>query len=136
MYAYEQEILDKMQMEEMDDERTNPCKWFCVYKATGLGLTEFILLWIVWKSLVDPWFTNKEAMIITGPNVDLARDLILRAKGFLTKKGLGYVDHGAYELDINGSRIKCYPSNNIHSARGKPKVSLFFGDEASFFIIK
>ena len=135
-YAYEQEILDRMQMEELDDERTNPCKWFCVYKATGLGLTEFILLWIVWKSLTDPWFANKEAMIITGPNVDLARDLILRAKGFLTKKGLGYVDHGAYELDVNGSRIKCYPSNNIHSARGKPKVSLFFGDEASFFKLR
>jgi hypothetical protein len=75
-------------------------------------------------------------MIITGPNVDLAQDLILRAKGFLTKKGLGYIDHGAYEVDINGSRVKCYPSNNIHSARGKPKVSVFFGDEASFFKLR
>jgi len=135
-YAYEQEILDKMQMEELDEDRTNPCKWFAVYKATGLGLTEFVLLWIVWKSLVDPWFSGKEAMIITGPNVDLAQDLILRAKGFLTKKGLGYIDHGAYEVDINGSRVKCYPSNNIHSARGKPKVSVFFGDEAAFFKLR
>ena len=135
-YAYEQEILDAMQMEELDADRTNPCKWFAVYKATGLGLTEFVLLWIVWKSLVDPWFSGKEAMIITGPNVDLAQDLILRAKGFLTKKGLGYIDHGAYEVDINGSRVKCYPSNNIHSARGKPKVSVFFGDEAAFFKLR
>jgi len=135
-YAYEQEILNKMQMEELEENRTNSCKSFCVYKATGLGLTEFILLWIVWKSLVDPWFSGKEAMIITGPNVDLAQDLILRAKGFLTKKGLGYIDHGAYELDINGSRVKCYPSNNIHSARGKPKVSVFFGDEAAFFKLR
>ena len=125
-----------MQMQELESERTNPCKWFAVYKATGLGLTEFVLLWIVWKSLVDPWFSGKEAIIITGPNVDLAQDLILRAKSFLQKKGLGYVDHGAYEVDINGSRIKCYPSNNIHSARGKPKISLFFGDEAAFFKLR
>ena len=46
-------------------------------------------------------------MMITGLNVDLAQDLILRAKGFLVKRGLGYVDHGAYELDVNGGRIKC-----------------------------
>ena len=135
-YDYEQQILDKMEMEPLEEDRTNPCKWFCVYKATGLGLTEFILLWIVWKSLTDVWWSGKEAIIITGPNVDLAQDLILRAKGFLQKKGLGYVDHGAYEVDVNGSRIKCYPSNNIHSARGKPKVSLFFGDEAAFFKLR
>jgi len=75
-------------------------------------------------------------MVITGPNVDLAQDLILRSKGFLIKKGLGYIDHGAYELGVNGARIKCYPSNNIHSARGKPKVSIFFGDEAAFFKLR
>ena len=136
LYEYEIDILDKMQMECLDSDRTIENKWFCVYKATGLGLTEFILLWILFKSFTDPFFQNKEAMMITGPNVDLAQDLILRAKDFLIKKGLGYVDHGAYELEVNGARIKCYPSNNIHSARGKPKVSLFFGDEAAFFKLR
>ena len=135
-YDYENKILDEMQMEELDSQRTNPCKQFCVYKATGLGLTEFILLWILWKCFTDPYFQDKEAMIITGPNVDLAQDLIRRSKTFLTKRGLGYVDHGAYEMDVNGGRIKCYPSNNIHSARGKPKVSVFFGDEAAFFKLR
>ncbi len=99
-------------------------------------MTEFVLLWILWKSFTDEWFTGKEAMLITGPNVDLAQDLIRRSKAFLIKKGLGYVDHGAYEMEVNGSRIKCYPSNNIHSARGKPKVSVFFGDEAAFFKLR
>jgi len=136
MYDYEQQILDKMQMEKLDSERTLDCKWFCVYKATGLGLTEFVLLWVIWKCFTDPYFAGKEAMMVTGPNVDLAQDLILRTKDFLRKKGLGYVDHGAYELEINGARIKCYPSNNVHSARGKPKVSLFFGDEAAFFKLR
>lgn len=136
VYQYETEILEQMQMDRLDVDRTIPQKWFCVYKATGLGLTEFVLLWILWKCFTDPFFQGKEAMIITGPNVDLARDLILRSKDFLVKKGLGYVDHGAYELEVNGGRIKCYPSNNIHSARGKPKVSLFFGDEAAFFKIR
>ncbi|MEK9954370.1 MAG: terminase family protein [Pelagibacteraceae bacterium] len=123
-------------MESPDAARKKKGKCFCVYKATGLGLTEFILLWVLWKSYTDEWFSGKEAMIITGPNVDLAQDLILRSKSFLLKRGLGYVDHGAYELEVNGARIKCYPSNNIHSARGKPKVSIFFGDEAAFFKLR
>ena len=91
-----------------------------------------MLLWIIWKSLTDPFFNGKEAIIVTGPNVDLAQDLIKRAKDFLTGR-VDYIDNGAYEFTVNGSRIKCYPSNNIHSARGKPKISIFFGDEASFF---
>ena len=128
--------MDKMQMEILDSDRTLGCKWFCVYKATGLGLTEFVLLWVLFKCFTDPYFKGKEAIMITGPNVDLAQDLILRSKDFLIKKGLGYTDHGAYELGVNGCRIKCYPSNNIHSARGKPKVSLFFGDEAAFFKLR
>jgi len=135
-YEYEQKILDEMDMESPDAARKKIGKCFCVYKATGLGLTEFILLWVLWKSYTDEWFSGKEAMIITGPNVDLAQDLILRSKSFLLKRGLGYVDHGAYELEVNGARIKCYPSNNIHSARGKPKVSIFFGDEAAFFKLR
>ena len=138
-YEYENEILDKMQMEKQDcemDRTTEFFKKFCVYKATGLGLTEFVLLWILWKCFTDPYFQDKEAMLVTGPNVDLAQDLVRRSKGFLSKRGLGYIDHGAYELEVNGGRIKCYPSNNIHSARGKPKVSVFFGDEAAFFKLR
>jgi len=116
VYEYEQELLQSLS--------ENKC--VAVYKATGLGITEFMLLWLVWKSFTDPFFYGKVCCIITGPNVDLAQDLILRTKDFLIKKGLQYVDHGAYELEINGHRIQCYPSNNIHSARGIPKVSCLF----------
>ena len=126
VYEYEQELLKSL------DE--NKC--VAVYKATGLGITEFMLVWLIWKSFTDPFFYGKVGCIITGPNVDLAQDLILRTKDFLLKKDLQYVDHGAYELEINGHRIQCYPSNNIHSARGIPKVSVFFGDEAAFFKLK
>lgn len=126
VYEYEQILLNDLEQNKL----------LAVFKATGLGLTEFILLWIIWKSLTDPSFQDKEAIIITGPNVDLAKDLISRTKKFLERKEIDFVDHGEYELILNGSRIKCYPSNNIASARGKPRVSIFFGDEAAFFKIK
>lgn len=123
VYEYEQIMLKALEK--------NKC--LAVYKATGLGISEFMLLWILWKCLTDEFFYGKEAIIITGPNVDLAKGLILRLKTFLVNKGLDFTDKGVYELSINGAEIKCYPSNNIHSARGKPKVSIFFGDEAAFF---
>lgn len=126
VYEYEEEMLKSLE--------TNKC--LAVYKATGLGITQFMLLWILWKSFTDVFFYGKVACIITAPNVDLAQELVLRAKDLLIKKGLQYVDHGAYELEVNSSRIKCFPANNIHSARGIPRVSIFFGDEAAFFKLK
>ena len=126
VYPYEIELLEALQHE----------RHVCVYKAAGLGITEFFLLWIIWKCFTDPFFYGKEAMVITGPNVDLSKDLIRRTKRFLYERGTAYTDRGEYQLEVNGCTIKCYPSNNIHSARGKPKVSCFFGDEAAFFKLK
>jgi len=126
VYQYESEILRTLKTH----------KHIALYKSAGLGITELMLLWVLWKCYTDDFFYSKEAIMITGPNVDLAQELIKRSKDFLIRKGLEYVDHGAYELEVNTCRIKCYPSNNIHSARGKPKVSLFFGDEAAFFKLK
>jgi len=124
-YDFEKKIL-----KALETHRT-----MALYKATGLGVTEFVLLWILWKCYNDPFFFDKDVVIVTGPNVDLAQTLIRRTKTFLRDR-LDYVDNGAYMLTVNGCRIRCYPSNNIHSARGIPKVSLFFGDEAAFFKIK
>lgn len=126
VYEYE-----KILLKDLEEHKT-----IAVFKATGLGITEFMLLWILWKCLTDPFFQGKEAIIVTGPNVDLAQDLINRAKNFIRNKDVDYSDAGAYEFSLNGCRVKCYPSNNIHSARGKPKVSIFFGDEAAFFKLK
>jgi len=126
VYQYEVEILKALEHE----------RHVCIYKAAGLGITEFFLLWIIWKCFKDPFFYGKEAIVITGPNVDLSKELIRRGKRFLYERGTAYTDRGEYQFEVNGCTIKCYPSNNIHSARGKPKVSCFFGDEAAFFKLK
>jgi len=137
VYAYEIEILAALKRKSPTDSKEHKKdKHVCVYKATGLGLTELVLLWTLWKCYKDPMFYGKEAILITGPNVDLAKDLIRRSKRFLYEREMLYTDKGEYGLEVNGATIKCYPSNNIHSARGKPKISLFFGDEAAFFKLR
>jgi len=124
-YEYECKLLDSLARN----------KYIAIYKSTGLGITEFILLWVIWKSCVDEHFQNKEAIFITGPSVDLAKTLIERTKKLCRDK-IPFVDNGSYGLNIQGSKIRCYPSNNIDSARGIPRVSAFFGDEAAFFKVK
>jgi hypothetical protein len=128
LYEYEIQILEYLEEGRIDSAK----RLIAVYKATGLGITEFILLWILWRSCVDPYFQNKEAVIITGPNVDLAKGLIIRCKKFARGR-VSYVDLGSYGLKVRDAVIKCYPSNNMDSARGLPKVSVFFGDEVAFF---
>ena len=104
-----------------------------VYKSTGLGITEFFCLWIIWKCVTDPWFAGKHVVIVTGPGHDLGKKIIDRFKKFCDKGNVEYVDHGVNSLNINGCPVEAFPSNNIDAARGLPRVSVFFGDEAAFF---
>lgn len=123
MYKYEEEYL-----EALDNHRQ-----VAVFKASKLGITEFTILWMIHKCFTDKFFSGKEVMIVTGPNVDLAKDLIARAKQIITAKGLPFSDQGAYGFSVNGCRVRAYPSNNISAMRGQPKVAMVFGDEAAFF---
>jgi len=94
-YEYEHEMLKCL------DE--NRC--LAVFKATGLGITEFVLLWSLHKCYTDKFFLDKDVIIVTGPNVDLAKGLIRRCKRFLSNR-LDYIDNGEYGLTVNSGRIK------------------------------
>jgi len=129
LYKYEQEIIEHLTEGEFDSLK----KMVCVYKATGLGLTELILLWILFKACTDPFFQkNEDVVIFTGPNIELAKKLIDRMKQFSNGR-IDYEDHGMYKIQIGKCNIQVYPSNNIDAVRGIPRVSLVFGDEAAFF---
>lgn len=128
-YKYEQEILEYLDQGKLDSAK----KMICVYKATGLGLTELILMWILFKAATDPFFQqNEDVVIFTGPNIELAKKLIERIKQFANER-VEYEDHGMYKIQIGKANIQVYPSNNIDAVRGIPRVSCVFGDEAAFF---
>ena len=68
-------------------------KHLWVKKATGLGVTEFMLRMIAWLYTKDYQFVNAQICIVTGPNKDLAIKLIKRLKGiFEPKLGLVFSD--------------------------------------------
>ena len=128
-YLYEQEILEHLDKGKLD----SASKMVAVYKATGLGLTELILMWILHRACTDPFFQqNEDVVIFTGPNIELAKKLIERIKMFANER-VEYEDHGMYKIQIGKCNIQVYPSNNIDAVRGIPRVSCVFGDEAAFF---
>lgn len=128
-YLYEQEILEYLDQGKHDSMK----RLVCVYKATGLGLTELILMWILFKCATDPFFQkNEDVVIFTGPNIELSKKLIERLKHFAHNR-VDIIDHGMYKIQVGKANIQCYPSNNIDAVRGIPRVSCVFGDEAAFF---
>jgi hypothetical protein len=62
MFDYEKEIFHALQQH----------KHIWIKKATGLGITEFMLRYIAWKCLFNEDWKGKQVCIVTGPNEDLA----------------------------------------------------------------
>ena len=77
-------------------------KHLWVKKATGLGVTEFMLRMMAWLCTKDNHMRNCQMCIVTGPNIDLAIKLIKRMKNiFETKLGL-YFRNKETGLELNG----------------------------------
>jgi hypothetical protein len=53
-------------------------KHLWVKKATGLGVTEFMLRFMAWLCLRNDDYRNAQMVIVTGPNQELAIKLIKR----------------------------------------------------------
>ena len=60
-------------------------KHLWVKKATGLGVTEFMLRFMAWLCLRNDDYRNSQMVIVTGPNQELAIKLIKRMKHYLNR---------------------------------------------------
>jgi hypothetical protein len=56
-------------------------KHIWIKKATGLGVTEFMLRYMAWLCLSSPNKLGTQMCIVTGPRIELAITLIDRMKG-------------------------------------------------------
>ena len=67
-----------------DAYENNMYNW--VLKATGLGLTELTLRYILWKCVTTSKWAGSLVSIITGPRIDLARESINRMRDMIEGK--------------------------------------------------
>lgn len=119
IYPYETNILDTL----------NSHKLLWIKKATGLGITEFMLRYIAWKALESNEWRNQQVVIITGARLELAISIIERIKRLFDME----FDTKNTILELNGCKIEAFPSHHLDSARGLPSPAFVLIDEADFF---
>ena len=91
-------------------------KHLWVKKATGLGVTEFMLRFMAWLCLRNDDYRNSQMVIVTGPNQELAIKLINRMKSLFEPAGVIF-DSKETVIELNGCSIEAYPSNHIDAFR-------------------
>jgi late competence protein required for DNA uptake (superfamily II DNA/RNA helicase) len=123
LFNYEQLLYDTLQKQ----------KHVWIKKATGLGITEFMLRYMAWICFKDDSLKDSQMCIVTGPRIDLAVGLIARLKSLFTDNGLVNLDTKENVIVLNGVRIEAYPSHHLDAMRGIPDVSFILLDEADFF---
>jgi late competence protein required for DNA uptake (superfamily II DNA/RNA helicase) len=126
LYDYEGIILNSLVT-----QGSNKHLW--IKKATGLGISEFMLRFMAWLCLKDNALSGSQMCIVTGPRIDLAIALIDRMKKLFAGKGLINFDTKETIIELNGVKIEAFPSHHLDAMRGLPNVSFILLDEADFF---
>jgi len=108
-------------------------KHLWVKKATGLGVTEFMLRLMAWLCTKDKSCGDYQMCIVTGPNIDIATKLIRRAKNIFERRLGIYFDNKETLLELNGCSIEAYPSNHLDSYRALEHPKFILIDEGDFF---
>jgi hypothetical protein len=108
-----------------------------VLKATGIGFSDISLRWMCHKAHTGSprQYRNSEMVIVTGPRHELATKQINRIRNmYYDRLGiLFHTDQYRVTLPPNNVTIQSYPSHNVDSFRGIPKVSIVLIDEGDFF---
>jgi hypothetical protein len=131
LYDYEKIIFDSLVTQNGNTSSHGKHLW--IKKATGLGISEFMLRFIAWLCLKDNSLSGSQMCIVTGPRIDLAIALIDRMKGLFRGKGLVNFDTKETVIELNNVKIEAFPSHHLDAMRGLPNVSFILLDEADFF---
>ena len=129
IYDYEKILHDTL----MNSNGDFKDRHLWVKKATGLGVTEFMLRIMAWLCTRDNWNRDSQMCIVTGPNIDIATKLIRRLKNIFERRLGIYFDNKETVLELNGCTIEAYPSNHLDAYRSLENTKFILIDEGDFF---
>jgi hypothetical protein len=104
-----------------------------VKKATGLGITEFMLRYIAWQCVRDDSLKGAQICFVTGPRIELAIELIKRTKRLFEEVLHILFDTKETVLELNGVHIEAFPSHHLDAMRSLTSPKFILLDEADFF---
>ena len=85
LFDYEKILYDSL-MQPSPEPELSKTNISGVKKATGLGVTEFMLRLMAWLCTSTDDYKNTQMCIVTGPNIDLAIKLIKRLKAIFSNR--------------------------------------------------
>ena len=117
LYDYHRIIFDALVTQNSNANSPNK-KHLWIKKATGLGISEFMLRFMTWLCLKDNALSGSQMCIVTGPRIDLSIALIDRMKKlFATSKNLITTtiifDTKETVIELNGVKIEAFPSHHL-----------------------
>ena len=120
IFGYEMDIIQNLETH----------KYYALVKARGIGATELILRWILFKAIHNQ-IPNRKFLIITGVGQELAKAHMKRLLE-LCKKIPGVIvgKTSSTSIKINKSEIIAMPANPS-AIRGYENVGVIFADEAA-----
>ena len=107
-------------------------KFVWVKKASGLGVTEFMLRYMAWLATRNNIYRNTQFPIVCGPNQDIAIKLIKRIKLMFESLGIYFATKETV-VELNDVTIEAFPSNHLDAYRSLVAPKFILVDEADFF---
>ena len=105
-----------------------------IKKARGIGVTTFLIRYLVWKVLSSNELDGKSIFIISGTREEFANYVKKKMEHLFIPRFPNLVFDSKYtELWINKTWIKVMPTKNIKDVRGYMDVAYLFIDEADHF---
>jgi hypothetical protein len=94
-------------------------KHLWIKKATGLGITEFMLRYMVWLCFCKDFSEGSQMCIVTGPRIELAITLIDRMKQLFRGSDRSDLIFDTKEtvIELNGVHIEAYPSHHLDAMK-------------------
>ena len=124
MFDYEKKIFDAIEQ--------NQNVW--IKKARGLGITTFLIRYLVWKILCTSQLEGKSIFIISGTREEFANYVKKKMEELFERRFPALAFDSKYtELNLKKTWIKVMPTKNIKDVRGYMDAAYLFIDEADFF---
>ena len=105
-----------------------------IKKARGIGVSTFLIRYLVWKVLYSNELDGKSIFIISGTREEFANYVKKKMEDLFLPRFPNVIFDSKYtELWINKTWIKVMPTKNIKDVRGYMDVAYLFIDEADHF---
>ncbi|MCD6036164.1 MAG: putative terminase, large subunit [Nitrososphaeraceae archaeon] len=106
---------------------------FAVLKATGIGMTEYIIRVMAWMAVSSSRYVGARFAIIAGIRMNIAEMIIDRFVNLFHRFPFLGIKAAKARTMVNHVTVEAYPAVNLDAMRSFHNLAFVFVDEADFF---